>query len=871
MKGHPPKFWTTLLKWFCQEQLFEELQGDLEEVYLRTLRQTGQSRANAFYRKQVISLIRPSVFKKPRKFQKLMMLSLFKMNLKLAMRNLVRHKVFSAVNIFGLAAALCVSLFMVNMIYTGIHIDKQHQDANRIHRIVNYVTSVNGGKQLYASLPFQAIDILKEDIPDLEQVTHIKRGFDGSFKINGMSIRVRGIKVDSAFFDIFNFQVIAGNPLSIFSDINSVIITDEVADRCFPGENPIGKQTEEGFIVKAVLASPRKKSHLQFEMIGQLEKLGSGRTNQNAYEHQLTHYYSDYAYVKLKESSSPEALDAKLEPFSEKVNTLTNFDKHQYRFVSQPLTNIIFGEVSFNEPGTVVGSDGLVTFLVMITVMLLLASFNYTNLSVARATQRTKEIGIRKVSGSSNGQIILQVLCETLVLSLFSLIIGLSMYKVFSDDFMTLIPQMSKIFDPQLNLNIILLFVGFTFITGIIAGTFPAIFFSKINALSLFNPRIKHKKLSFLTMRKVLITFQLTLSMFCIMFMILLQKQVTLLKTSPKGFETENRFIVRTDLARATLMKSAFLSVPGVEAVTLTSDIPGELSNGGVSFFSPVDNDTSIIVSSLWADEAFDEVISPKLLDGRFFSPDIVDGLHKEVLVNEKLLNLINTDLADAVGTVLKDRQNEYKIVGVLDGMVSHNVFMGSDLPFMIISGKAQYKQSILLLKADAGSLANTMTGLEAAWKELHPDDRFLPETLGGFLERPMLEFENIIKVLRFLAVTIIAISLLGQLGIALYNAETRTKEISIRKVLGAQLQSILRLLLKGTVIPILIASVIAAPLAHLLFTQGMAASFRVPLRPGPWLFIQAILLLATVILFVVVSQTWRVARLDPAQTLRNE
>lgn len=867
----PPGFFAKLLRRFCNSEYLEELEGDLEENFHINIQLYGLKKAKTLYRKEVLKMIRPSVLGKPQKLQKLMMFSLLRMNLKLAIRNIVRHKVFSAVNIFGLAAALCVSLFMVNMIYTGVHVDRQHQDADRIHRIINYVTSQQGGKQLYASMPFQAIDILKEDIPDFEQITHIKKGFNGSFKINGEKVSVRGIKVDSAFFNMFDFKVLSGNPLSIFSDINSIIITDEVANKCFPGKDPIGLQTEEGFIVKAVMVSPGKKSHLQFEMIGQLEKLGAGRTNQNAYEHSLSYYYSDYAYVKLKEGSSPEALDARLQSFSEKINRLTNFDKYSYSFASQPLTNIIFGEVTFNEPGTVVGSDGLVTFLVMITVMLLLAGFNYTNLSIARATQRTKEIGIRKVSGSSNSQIILQVLCETLVISLFSLVIGLGMYRAFSNDFMTLIPQMSKIFDPELNLNIIFIFIGFTLITGIMAGTFPAIFFSKINALSLFNPRIKHKKLSFLTMRKVLITFQLTLSMFCIMFMILLQKQVTLLKTSPKGFETENRFIVRTDLARATLMKSAFLSVPGVDAVTLTSDIPGELTNGGVSFFDPIDNDTSLIVSSLWADESFHEVVSPKLLDGRFFSPDIIDGLHKEVLVNEKLLGLIQIDRANAVGTVLKDPKNEYKIVGVLDGMVSHNVFMGSDQPFMIIAGKAQYKQSILLIKADAESMANTMTGLEAAWKELHPDDRFFPETLGGFLERPMREFENIIKVLRFLAITIIAISLLGQLGIALYNAETRVKEIGIRKVLGAQLQSILRLLLKGTVIPILIASTIGAPIAHLLFSQSMAASFRTPLKPGPWLFIQAILLLAMVILLVVVSQVWRVAKLDPAQTLRNE
>ncbi len=871
MNNRPPKFWTALLKWFCQRSLYEEIQGDLEEAYLLKLENTSSSKARAYYRKEVISLIRPSVFKKPKQIQKLMMLSLFKMNLKLAIRNMVRHKVFSAVNVCGLAAALCVSLFMVNMIYTGLNIDRQHADGDRIHRVINYVSSSNEGKQLYASMPYRAVELLKEDIPDFEAVSHIKTGFNGSFKINGVDVLVKGIKVDSAFFEMFDLQMVSGNPFAIFSDINSVIITDEVANRYFPDQDPIGKQTEEGLVVKAVMASAKKKSHLQFEIIGQLEKPGATGRSEKAYEHSLNYYYSDYAYVKLRESSSAEALDIKLGPFSEKINILKDYDTFSYRFVSQPLREIIFGKVAYHEPGLMIGSDGLVTFLVMITVMLLLASFNYTNLSIARATQRTKEIGIRKVSGSSNGQIILQILCETLTISFLSLVIGLSFYKLFSDDFMALIPSMSKIFDPELDLTIILIFVAFTFVTGVVAGIFPSFFFAKINPLSLFNPRVKHKKLSFLTMRKVLVTFQLTLSMFCIMFMILLQKQVTLLKTAPKGFETANRFVVRTDPEKAPLLKAAFMGVSGIEAITLTSDVPGQLSNGGVYFFDPVDNDTSLIVNSFWADEDFEQVLSPRLLDGNFFSGNIREGIQKEVLVNDKLLKLIRTELDSAVGMVLKNGKAEYKIVGVLDGMISHNPLMGSDQPFMVVAGKEEENQSILILKTDAKSLANTMTDLEAAWKTFHPDDRFLPETLEDQLQKPMAEFENLIKVLRFLALTVIAISLLGQLGIALYNAETRVKEISIRKVLGAQLPSIIRLLLKGTVIPILIASALASPIAHLLFTQSMAVSFRTPLQPGPWLFIQAILLLAGVILLVVISQTWRVARVNPTESLRAE
>lgn len=870
MNNQPPKCHNQLFKWFCNEELYEELQGDLEEAFYRDAAAFGYRKARALYRRQVLTLIRPSVIRKPLKSQKLIMPSLFYLNLKLAMRNMARHKLFSAVNVLGLAAALCVSLFMVNIVYTCMSLDRQHADIDRIYRIASYVITPDKGRDLYASVPNLTAELLKEDIPDLDAVTHIKTGLIGTFKLSGDKVEVRGIKTDSAFFDIFNFEAISGNPLSIFSDINSIIITDEAARRYFPDTDPIGLQTEEGYVVKAVVATPKKKSHLQFEIIGQLESPGTNPAART-FEHDLSYNYNDYAYVRLSENSSAEVLTAKLAAFSDKINAMANLTRRDYNFISQRVKGIVFGDPGFNEPGLMIGSEGLAVYLVMIVIMLSIASFNYTNLSVARATQRTKEIGIRKVSGGSSRQIIGQILVETQVISFFALALGLSFYKFFADDFTTLIPFIDKAFQSGLNLEIIVLFTLFTLITGLLAGIFPALFFAKINPLSLFNPRVKSRKLSFLTVRKVLVTFQLTLSMFCVIFMVLLNEQVILLKNSPRGFETSSRYIVRADAANAPLLKSAFLQVSGVNAVSITSDIPGEIVSGGISFYDPIDNDTSLAAMAMWADESFDEVLTPRLLDGRYFQGDIVPGTQKEVLVNEPLLRLINTELSGAVGTVLKDSKNQFKIVGVLEDIANSNPFIKSEPPLMIIAARQETNQSILLVKMTTTGNESTLRGLEAAWQGLYPDDKFEPKTLTAQLNEPIREFENIIVVERFVAFAIIAIALLGQLGMALYNAETRVKEISIRKVLGAKMQSILRLLLLGTVVPILIGSLIAWPISHLLFTQGFAVAFRTPLQPGPWLYLQGILPLTGIILLLVLSQTWRVARLKPAESLRSE
>lgn len=870
MKAHPPKFWTRLFRRFCKDDFYEELQGDLEERFFQDVEKIGLKKAKAFYRKQVIAMLRPSVFGKPKKIQKLIMFSLIQMNFKLAMRNMVRHKAFSAINIFGLAAALCVSLFIINIIYTGYNLDRQHKDVSRVHRITNYITTAKTGRQMFVSIPFQAAELLKEDIPDFGAVTHFKTGFNGKFKINDEDISVKGIKADSAFFDVFNFQVVSGNPLSIFSDINSIIITDEIANKCFPGKDPIGQQTKEGYVVKAVLASPKMKSHLRFEIIGALEQFGQGLTTGDSHEYGWENYQNDYTYFRLRESSSPKALAPKLKRLTDKVNSLANFPDFEYDFSSQPVEGLVFGTPGFNEPGFIIGKDGAIVYVALITIMLLIASFNYTNLSIARAIQRTKEIGIRKVSGSSNGQIISQIICETLILSLFSLIIGLGIYKVFSDDFISLVPAIGNAFSPDLSIDIILVFVLFTILAGIAAGIFPALFFSKINPLSLFNPRIKSKKLSFLNLRKVLVTLQLTLSMFCVVLMILIQQQAALLKNRPKGFDTTGRIIVRTDSEKASLLKTAMIQVPGVDAITYVSDVPGDMMHGAVSFYDPVDNDSTLAVYSITADESFHKVVDAQLLDGRFFSNEIVAGTQSEILVNKEFLKLVAIDLSTAIGTVMTNDQQEYKIVGVIGGMISHPVFFGPTKPFMIVAGKPAINHT-LLIKMDTRDLNSSLLRLEAAWKSIYPDNKFVPEQLETYLQQPVLEFNNIIKAQGFMAFAIIAISLLGQLGMAMYNAETRIKEISVRKVLGAKVKSIMQLLLKGTFIPLIIASLIACPTSFFLFEEILAINMSNPLHPNLMHFLVSVGLLTAVVVGVVLSQTWRVARLNPAESLRAE
>lgn len=866
----PPSIYARLFKWFCKKEIYHELQGDLIEEFNRHVATQGLKKARQVYRLEVIRMIRPSIINKPKKLQQHLMSSLVKINIKLAIRNIIKHKGFSAINLFGLALALCVSMFIANMIYTGYQFDTQHPNADRVYRIANTVTDQKGKVSQYASVPYRAAAQLKSDIPDFESITHFKKGLKASFRLRDEEVTIYGLKVDSAFFDVFNFKVLAGNPLSIFSDINSVILTESVAERYFPGENPIGKKTANGLVVKAILESPKLKSHLRFEALGRLESLENTVKSDQNFQYKWGYYLDDYTYARLREGADLAQVEAKLLISSDKVNSLTSKKNDQYSFFLQPLIGITYSTSILSDPGFTLGKNGLISYLVMIGLMLFIASFNYTNLSISRAIQRTKEIGIRKVSGSTKGQIMFQILCETLVLSFIAFAFSLVVYKAISNDFLAVMPAMSRIFNPNLPLDIILLFSAFTLITGLVAGIFPAIFFSGINPLSLFNPRVKRKRLSFITIRKALVTFQLTLSMFAVIFTILMKQQITVLEERPKGFETENKLVINTDLENASLLKTALMTVPGVEAVTLASDVPGDIVHGAVRFFDPLDNDTSLVAYALTTDAAFDKVVEPKLLRGQFFNRDFVAGTEHEVLVNQEFLDLTKIDLDAAVGTVINNEKKQYKIAGVLQPMISHPPFIGPNQPFMIVADKV-VNNPLLMVKLSTNSPDQTFSALEAAWKSVYPNDRFKPVQMEAHLQKPVKEFKEIMKAQDFIAFAIIAIALLGQLGMAMYNAEIRVKEISIRKVLGAPIVSVLKLLLKGTIIPLVIAGVVASPLAYLLFQEVLGLQMSNPLQPHIGHFSMGISLLSFLVVGMVVSQTWRVAVANPVNSLRSE
>lgn len=870
MKVHPPKFWTSLFKRFCQDDFFEELQGDLEEKFYKHAEQLGVRKARNLYRNEVIRMIRPSVLRTPKLIVSLSQLSLFQIHLKLAFRNILRQKVFSAVNIIGLAASLSASLFIVNILYTGHTLDSHHEDVERIYKVATNTHDVKTGTFKLATVSFPLADKLRAQIPEMTSLTEIESFRSEVFNVHGVETTIAGIYTTPAFFELFSFKTVHGDISLIFEDYNSVAITDELSDRLFPGEDPLGKITRSGKIVRAVIESPLGKSHINFDFVSQLK---TGNESWKGLKgDQWDHMGMRYVYFKSSPDTPISQVDEKLSLLSKEINeTKLNKDR-TYQLESQHISDIVFGDEEYNSLGFYMSRKTSILFYVLLSILLFLACFNYTNMSVARALQRTKEISIRKVAGSKRSQIIGQFLVETVLFSLIGLTLGIFLYNAFLPQFMLMVPDIVPVITREINLEILLVFVLFSSLVGIVAGIIPSLYFANTSPLAIFNSKVRNRRLSLLTLRKVLVTFQLSLSMFCILFISVGHSQYQTLLSTRFNFNKDQVVSIKASKDALPILKQEFLRVSGVHSATITTSLPGMSQISGFEL-REVSKSDSLFVRVTTTDTDFEEVFRPRLLSGRFFDKEATGTGLGQMLVDQFFLSSFNIPLEEAVGKVFKPRSSSinYEIVGVLDDYVLGSLISGRKVPSAIIHLEQPYMSSHLAIRLEEENLQSSLDRLEAAWTKVKPEERFMPVFLDRAIESSYSQLQDAIRLLSFLGIVIIGVSLLGQLGMALYNAETRVKEIGIRKVLGARLLSILQLLLKNTLISLTIAVFIAVPCVIYFFREVIFVGMRVTTSIGAVELSRGIFSLSVLVTFLVIVQTRRVAMTNPAESLRNE
>lgn len=871
--SHPPALAIWLFRQFCGDALVEDLLGDLDEIYFHRISKGNRFGANVHYWKQVISLIFSYGIVRRKKDAALPLhyhrnrLDMFRNYIKISYRSLKKQRTFAILNMVGLAMGMSVTLIVLALYVDVSNFDNFHQDQDRIYRVVSEIEE-NGDSRLYASSSPGLHELLASQIPDIENSVRINNRLHFEVKKDNNSIDLNGYFAEPSFFDLFNFPFAAGNAQSALTQPNGVVLSAKTAKLLFNDTDPVGQvlETQHGpFTVTGVLEEGYKNTHFWFDIIASysytknlIPKLDAEKWTENR---------GNFMYLKLTESADAHEVEERIgvlasagEPFFEEKNIKTSFSL-------QSLAQINPGPIIYDPIG--VSFEGpIILFILAVSLLILLpACFNYANISIARSLKRAKEIGIRKVVGSQRRQIIEQFLVETCIVMLISVLLSTYIFSHVRKEFLAMVIG-SESLSLSITPTIAIVFIGFAILTGLATGAFPALYFSKITAISALRSSGNSGKVSISVIRKSLMVGQFALTLIFMIGIGVVIKEYRHTLTYDFGFSKENILVVPVAGKNINVLRSSFNANPEVKSICFSSSLPGTPA-GMTNYLKNPDSKDSIRVSEVFIDEHAIQNLGIKIAWGSSFGPSGVDQSTLPILVNEAFMSKVHALKWQDSLTFVFSENKKAQVIGVVQNF-NHEPLNMKISPLVLRPGKEELNYALIGIKSN--DVITTIGALEATWDTLYPNE----EMKSGFLETRIEEAYNFIiiqiKIFSFLGFLAISISCLGLLGMVIYSTENRTKEVAIRKIMGASSGSLYKTL-SGTFLKMqLIAAAIAIPIAYIFYDKVFVYALNKYSEGVGWIEV-SISVAATLFLGAVTIwwQIKRVLRINPAVNLRNE
>lgn len=871
----PPRWAQRLLAWYCRPEILEDLQGDLNEVFKRHCVARGPFRAKLIYCLDVIKFCRPYTIRTPETVNFITNWIMIGSYFTSATRNIGRNKLFSAINIIGLSVAMSVGLLLIGMLTDVLSYDRFHENRNRIYRVISQFQRMGDKSAGYTATtsPVAAREV-RETLTGIEDVAIVHRGFVGDVTYQSKVVPMAGLMTDQSFFRVFSFSLLEGNPAAALNEPFSIVLTETFARKLLGGENAMGKTVsfrDRDYLVTGIVQDPPVFSHMSFDALGSLSTRAITEKD-NTYEGLWENIWNAYAYVLLPANSNPELLQKNLDEIGQRhAEAVAN---GYIQLGLQPMKDIVIGRNLSNQIGPYMGSTVVWVFSAMTFIVILSACFNYTNLSVARSFRRLKEVGIRKTIGAMKGHLLFQFITESVVIAMLALVFAVGLFVIIRPHFIGMESSLQEMLVMDLSPLLIGLFVLFSVIVGVSAGFFPALFFARMNAAHIFKGGTGRPPFRGITVRKILVVFQFVISIAFISGTVILYDQYKHFLAYDLGYSTENILNIRLADNKPEVLKNELAKLPEVVEISESQLVMSVGNYYTTNMTNPADPQDSAGVYYNRVDENFLALHDLNLIAGRTFnqkSPD--DKTEREVIVSVGVLrrfNIAEDDPAKAIGVVVNVDHIDLQIVGVIEdfhyGRVNdrdtREVVLRQALP-----GDADY----LNVKLASGDLRSTYGKIESTWKSFDTVHPFQAKFLDDQLEEAFRGFSASVKVGGFIAFLVVGIAALGLLGMVIYTAETRLREMSIRKVFGASEAGILYRLARGFILLLGVAIAIALPIVFFFFDNILLPEVanHAPLK---WLDmlsgVGVILALAT---FMIVSQTIKVARSKPADVLRTE
>jgi putative ABC transport system permease protein len=876
-KAHPPRWATKVLRWYCRRELLEDLEGDLHEYFTRNVQQHGAGRARLIYIIDVLKFFRPYTIQRPGFLKLLTHWIMLGSYIRTSGRSIARNKLFSVINIAGLAISMSVGLLIIAMMSDLLSYDRFHQKHDRIYRVISQY-EYNGKKDedIQATTSLKAAKAIKESFPGVEDVAILKRDFGGDVTADETTIPLSGFWANDSFFKVFSFQLLQGNARTALKEPFTIVLTEKSALKLFGHTDVLGKvvkmrqgEHERAYTISGLMKDIPVFSHIKFEILGSLstrEVTEAGNDREMAWDN----VWGTWAYVLLEDKRAAPAFVKNLVRLSEKEDKSAKLT--HIALDLQPLDDIVTGRNLSNPIGQTMGATVMWIFSAMAFIVILCAGLNYTNLSIARSIRRSREVGIRKTIGAQKSHVVNQFLVESLIISMLALVAGFGLFLLIKPHFLSIESSLRELLVLDFTPRLVLMFVLFAIIVGLAAGIFPAIFFSRINAVQALKNLSAIPMLKGVTVRQALIVFQYSVSIIAISTTLIMHKQYRHFIAYDLGFTTENILNIRLQGNKPELLKKALLELPEVMGVSQSLMITSIGEFYGTLMKNPKEPQDSAGVHFNAIDEHYLPLHDHKLLAGENFKGRGSKAPESEVIVNEQVLKRF--DIAErkpekAIGEIVTVEGQDLTIIGVMKDFQygRANNRSGNTVIMRYAPEQAQY----LNVKILSSDWPETYEKIESIWKQfdkVHPlEARFYDEQIeAGFdgLKASM-------KVGSFVAFLVIAIASIGLLGMVVYSTETRIREVSIRKVFGATELRLLYLLSKGFLVLVIIAACFSLPVTYLVFDRVLLPELANHAPLGLFEMSAGVISVIAIALLMIGSQTVKVIGTNPAEVLKVE
>jgi len=754
-------------------------------------------------------------------------------------RNIVRNRFYSILNIVGLSVGIAAAIFILLFVQDELSYDKYHSKHERVYRIESDFF-ISGKNDKFAIVPIPMGPALKIEFPEVEEFVRLNDVGNTLIRHKDKEYYEEGFYMaDSTMFEVFTHEFIMGNPKTCLVEPKTIVITKKIATKYFGDENPMGQIMTSGrgtnYQVTAVIKDLPGNSHLKFDALISIATTASeqGADDFNSMEPVRFWNIGVYTYILIKKNSNIESIHEKFEPFYNKyMKALGDQFNAGFNLMSTPLAQTHFREgISSDQP---TGNRAYVfIFSAVALFILLIAAINYMNMATARSAKRAKEVGIRKVMGAFKGQIVRQFLGESLVMAFTALFIALFLVNTLLPDFNTLADKTLS-FTFIENTGIFLQIILATILIGLLSGSYPAFYLSAFLPVKVLKGSLsKNGKGGSGFLRKALVVFQFFIAIFMIIGTFVVTGQIDFLKNKDLGFQKEDQVVMVMDdsafRSKAKSFKKELLQNPNIQAVTNSTGVPGRI--GWIQVVRLEQEGEMIDKAHILAmvDYDFLNTLQIELVEGRDFNELMGTDSEEAVIVNEAAVKSHGWG-DEALGKKIHwgfeldgTGGRMLKVIGVVKDFNYKSLHNNIEPIMLFISEDPRY---FLSCRINHENRKETLEFIEQKWNGFDAKRPFDYELLETSLDEMYTSEEKIGTIIQISSILTIFIALLGLLGLSSFIAEQKTKEVGVKKVLGASTESILMGLYKEFAILIVIAFVIAVPIAWWQLDYWLESNF---------------------------------------------